>query len=179
MNIIIFGKMGAGKSTVARAIVHNFDVMFAPMHIASLGKKIHSETRLHGSETREEMQRYGQAMREIFGIDVWCDSLHRQVLATKLDTVIDDGRQVNELQYFADRGYVTIGVDAIDEVRRNRIVARTGKKPSIEEMNHDTENQAGVCVRCCDYKIRNDGTLDELQLQINDLCDRLLDIPQD
>ena len=139
MNIVIFGQMGAGKSTVANYLRDTYG--YSKL---SFGSKIHSETKLHGSETRTEMQQYGQMMRKIFGINVWTDYVYKQSLGIN-KVCVDDGRQLNEFDYFTDLGYLTVGVIADDNKRIERLKNRVGYVIDPTTFNHETELQARTC----------------------------------
>lgn len=157
-NIIIFGPMGAGKGTVADILIHDYGYVKG-----SLGKKIHDEAALHGNESREEMQEYGQAMRKIFGENVWNDYLFNQMhnapgqymAAGRI--VIDDGRQLNEYAYWKARGFLTVGVTAEEHLRAERLEKRNRKPTPPERFYHETEIQALKCFDKCDYKFYNNG----------------------
>lgn len=158
MNIIIFGQAGAGKTTTAEILrdIYNYAIF-------SLGRKIHAECKLHGQHKREEMQEYGQMMRKIFGKDVWNDWLYKtlqthgksDVLADG-KVVIDDGRQLNEFDYWKEKGFITIGITAPYELRKERILQRSGYVLTESQANHDTEIQALECANKCDIQICND-----------------------
>lgn len=139
MNIVIFGQMGAGKSTVANYLRDTYGYTKL-----SFGSKIHSECKLHGIESRTEMQQYGQSMRHIFGINVWTDYVHKQSLS-KDKVCVDDGRQLNEFDYFTDLGYLTVGVIADDDKRIERLKKRVNYVIDPATFNHETEIQASIC----------------------------------
>lgn len=161
MNIIIFGEMGSGKSTVAKYIKDKFDYK-----IFSLGSKIHSECKLHGKETRQEMQKYGQMMRQIFGENVWCDYLvESSCFEPKI--VIDDARQLNEYDYFSAKGYLPIAVITDNDIRLERLSKRVNYQIDPATFNHDTEVQVRECVKKCDIKLYNNGTKEQLHKQID------------
>lgn len=158
-NIIIFGQMGAGKSTLAKLLQSNYGY-----EVLHLGEKIHSECRLHGSETREEMQQYGQAMRNIFGQDVWCNYLMQKIETeyAGVPVVIDDGRQINELVYFKSMGFITLGIKTNFNIRYDRLSKRVSYKINEDSFYHETEVQAGLSYEVCKYQINNNGSLDDL-----------------
>lgn len=163
MNIILFGTMGVGKTTVAKILEKQFEYFRL-----SLGKKIHQECKMHGSETREEMQKYARYMREVFGQDVWNDYLYNHYIEGLKNTkiVIDDGRQPDEMLYWRQKGFICIGVTAKEKLRIERIEKRSGYIPTRKQLNHTTEIMTKNCVSQCKYIIHNDDTLDELDKQV-------------
>lgn len=168
MDIIIFGLMGSGKTTIANYLVNKYDYFKC-----ALGEKIHSECRLHGGETRQEMQDYGQAMREIFGENIWCDYLYNRY-GDKEKIVIEDARQVNEFYYFLSKGYLPIGVITATNLRLERLQKRVSYVIDPETFNHETEIQARKCVDMCDIKIYNNSTSEDLYKEIENKLSRYL-----
>ena len=148
-NIILFGEMGSGKSTVAKYLCEQYGYTKL-----SLGEKIHSECRLHGNETREEMQNYGQMMRKIFGENVWCDYLISRSNGINR-IVIDDARQINEYDYFTEKGYLPIAVIADEKLRLERLQKRVDYKINPDNCKHETEVQAMQCANKCKIKLFN------------------------
>ena len=151
MNIIIFGEMGAGKSTVANYLRDNY--WYTKL---SFGSKIHSECELYGKHDRYHLQKYGQMMREIFGINVWTDYVYKQSLEHEL-IVIDDARQINEYDYYVKLGYLPIGVIADDNKRIERLKQRVNYVIDPNTFNHETEVQARACINKCKIKIYNNS----------------------
>lgn len=147
-NIVIFGQMGSGKTTVANYLCNTYGYSKF-----SFGSKIHAECRLHGSETRTEMQQYGQEMRRIFGIDIWCDYVYKQSIGYQV--CIDDGRQLNEFDYYTDLGFLTVGVIADEDKRIERLKKRVDYVIDPDTFNHETEIQARICANKCKIKIYN------------------------
>jgi dephospho-CoA kinase len=168
INIILFGNMGSGKTTVANYLCDNY--RFTKF---SLGKKIHEESKLHGNETREEMQNYGQMMREIFGINVWCDYVFNQSKSI-YKTILDDGRQVNEFFYFLEKGYLPVGIVADINIRLERLKKRVDYEIDSKTFNHDTEIQASQCIERCDIKIYNNGSYTDLVHEIENKLGKYL-----
>lgn len=160
--------MGAGKSTVANYLVSKNEYFKC-----ALGEKIHSECRLHGNETREEMQQYGQAMRKIFSENIWCDYLYNRY-GNKEKLVIEDARQVNEFYYFLKKGYLPIAIIADDNLRLKRLQKRVNYIIDPETFNHETEVQARKCVDMCDIKIYNNSTNEDLYEEIENKLGRYI-----
>lgn len=67
-------------------------------------------------------------------------------LAERIDRVgevelslIDDVRSPEAFEFFAERGYVTVRIDADEKIRRERMLARDGYLPSEETFRHPSE----------------------------------------
>lgn len=160
LNIIIFGQMGSGKTSVANYLSKTYG-----FNKYSLGTKIHEECKLHKRDEREAYQKYGQMMREIFGIDVWTDYLYDQV-KNKNKICIDDGRQLNEYSYFTDKNYLPIGIITDQEKRLERLMKRVNYEIDPATFYHETELQAQKCVDKCDIKIYNNSDYASLIYEI-------------
>ena len=155
--------MGSGKSTIANYLCDTYGYSkFA------LGEKIHRECRIHGSETRNEMQHYGQMMRKIFGINVWCDYIYEQTIGVN-KSVIEDGRQLNEYDYYVKLGYLPVGVITDKNKRIKRLKKRVDYVINPNTFNHETETQAICCVNKCKIKIYNNSD------NVNDLFKEIKD----
>jgi len=151
VDIIIFGQMGAGKSTVANYLRDNYG--YSKL---SLGAKIHSECELYKMHDRNHMQKYGQMMREVFHQNIWCDYVKHQSINTD-KVIIDDARQINEYNYFTDLGYLPIAVVADDNKRIERLNKRVNYAVDPNTFNHETEVQARACINKCEIKIYNNS----------------------
>jgi len=160
MNFIIFGEMGAGKSTVTKYLVNKFGFFNC-----ALGEKIHSECKLHGRETREEMQEYGEAMRRIFGENIWSDYLYNRY-GDRKNIVIEDGREINEFHYFSTKGFLPIAIITSDDIRLERLQNRVDYIINPETFNHVTEVRVRKCVNMCSIKIYNNLDNEELYKEI-------------
>ena len=160
--------MGSGKTTVANYLCDNYGYTKF-----SLGSKIHSESKLHGNETRQEMQNYGQAMREIFGINVWCDYVYKQSQGIN-KIILDDGRQENEFFYFLEKGYLPVGIVADENIRLERLKKRVNYEIDPKTFQHDTEIQVLKCINRCDIKIYNNGSYEELVQEIENKLGKYL-----
>jgi dephospho-CoA kinase len=174
MNLIIFGTMGAGKDTVAKlyeAIAGG--VLWHEIYRGKLGGNIRAEVDTVADSTvnkRELYQKYGEAMRDIFGKDHWnkqvADEFQgMQIISANegrdISFVIADGRQMHELEYWRERGFVTVGVTAPPELRIERLKARDGVDQS-EMLNHITEQRVMECFEHCNYLLDNSGSVEDL-----------------
>lgn len=143
--------MGAGKSTVANYLRDTYGYSkFA------FGSKIHSECKLHGNETRSEMQSYGQMMRKIFGKNIWCDYVYKQSQGIN-KVIIEDGRQLNEYDYYVNLGYLPVGIVTNDDIRIKRLKKRINYVFDPTTSQHETEVQARECINKCKVKVYNNS----------------------
>lgn len=123
----------------------------------------------------ELLQKFGQSLRSI-DEDVfvkptmsklWFDQQLCKGQALELPTyVFTDVRQPNEFQAVRDAGFVTVRLEASEEVRIKRMLAQ-GEKVSKEILNAPTEQFLKSFN--CDYTISNNGTREEFKKNIIEL----------
>ncbi len=76
--------------------------------------------------------------------------------APKVDfCLIDDVRKVSAFEFFALSGFHTLRIDAPEELRRERIMARDGYLPSEETFAHSSETELDKIEH--QHTISNDG----------------------
>jgi len=165
-NIIIFGPAGAGKTTVAKMIKE----MEPETVILSLGsqiKQICRDLKYDDKTNRELQQGVGQGMRGIFGDRVWCEYLHDRhramINSIASVAVIDDGRQMSELEYWVDKGFYPLGVVADADIRARRLLNRDGYDQANRFKNETEVSADMIAHRRCAATIRNERSLVELE----------------
>jgi len=172
-NYIIFGCMGAGKSTLAEIIVKLTAEQGNQASIVSLGediKKVVKEHNYNNVDFRYCCQQVGQNFRDIFGEDIWNERAYKKILKQMKDTgsqifIIDDGRQPNEFEYWHKKQFVTVGIFAHEHTRDKRLTVRDGYSQK-EYFNFENEQTAKhIAYNCCQIQIENNGTLEELEMQ--------------
>ena len=118
---------------------------------------------------RDAMILFGQACRQIDPL-VWVKELHRTSRICEkngiANFVITDVRQQNEVDYCKANGYILVKVEAstVNQVTRASVFG--------EEL--DTNNELDILAvnfTDYDYKIVNDGTLEELYSQVDKLIE--------
>lgn len=183
MNIIIFGEIGAGKDAVAEILKEIF-----PGKIVKLGRKIRGDVDeihniLSGDKNKRSLyQEYGQGMREIFGKDIWNLILYDSILSglkNEKTYIIADARQTNEFNFWTNLGFFPVAVIADKEVREERIKSRDGFD-QFSRFSHETEISARKNIAKIKQleplgkgiTIVNNGTIDELRLQVNEAFKR-------
>lgn len=181
MNIIIFGTAGSGKDSVAgiieAALGHGEQSIFR----IKLGAPIRQQVDMlaaEGSDKRALYQKYGETMREIFGEDCWSIRALMEIEERSLDAeelglpehafIIADGRQMHEFRFWQERGFITLGVKALENKRAARLFARDGVD-QIDNFSHPTEIAAAECVELCDFIIHNNGEVEDLVKNVTTL----------
>jgi dephospho-CoA kinase len=176
VKIALTGKMRSGKDTVANHLYirHSFNrVAFGD----ALKKNAHATFPWVSefSKPRALYQQFGQLMRQIEP-DVWIKHAERAVKgaidfnvntgAERIGVVITDLRQPNEYEWARNNGYTIIRVTAPDEDRIARAKI-AGDDFNEADLEHETESHIdGFAV---DFTIENNGTIDELKAQIDEV----------
>ncbi len=162
----ITGHMGSGKSAAAAYIAEKYG--FIRMRISGKMREISRELELE--ITRDLLQGMGKFFRE-FDDDVWIRYLTKKIQISTDSIVVDDLRRRNEVDYLKPLGFKFIRIESSSKKRKTRIETRTNKKISDHDWkrwsNHLTETQ--VINLPVDYIIKNDGTMKELEDQIDNL----------
>ena len=165
--IIVFsGKQFSGKDTVAKIILERFP-SFKRIGIADAIKMRYSEKTglsLVEIETNKSIYRqdlinlgdWGRAQSP----DYWLNS----IIAYEGDTVVTDIRMKHELDKFRSNGAFTVRVEASEEARSKRGV--------LSSKNDTTETQLDS-VEDWDYVIHNEGSYEELALEVDKLVDAI------
>lgn len=183
IRIALTGKLRTGKSTIADHLWLNYDfekisfattlrqvaeLLFGHMH------EYNNESPTGYSKPRALLQTLGQKMREI-DEDVWIRQAEQAVLWAEdsrrtAGVVIDDLRQPNEYDWARANGFIIIRVEASEELRLRR-AKQAGDSFSEEDLAHDTEQHVeGFSV---DYTIINDGDLDDLKRQVDEIMSEI------
>ena len=165
--IIVFsGKQFSGKDTVAKIILERFP-SFKRIGIADAIKMRYSEkTGLSLTEIETNKSVYRQDLIDLGdwgraqSPDYWLNS----IIAYEGDTVVTDIRMKHELDKFRSNGAFAVRVEASEEARSKRGV--------LSSKNDTTETQLD-CVDDWDYVIHNEGSYDDLVLEVENLIDAI------
>jgi dephospho-CoA kinase len=111
---------------------------------------------------REILQYLGTSLRAFYD-SVWIDCTFRYIewveglMLPPYRSVIADCRRKPELVALQNKGYLTIFVDAPEEVRYERLKARDGidRKEFYETSQHVAESEIGSLKRLCDFVVDN------------------------
>jgi dephospho-CoA kinase len=180
VKIALTGKLRAGKDEVAQHLYirYGFDrVAFGD----ALKRNAHAVFPWisDGTKPRALYRQFGQLMREI-DEDVWIDHAGRAVKgaidfrvgmgAERIGIVVTDLRQPNEFKWAKANGFTVIRVTAPDEVRIARAIS-AGDSFSVHDLAHETE--LAIDGFEVDHEVHNDGTVDELKAQIDDILTQI------
>jgi len=177
----VTGSMGAGKGELIKLLInlYNFDYY-------SLSDVIRDEMRKLGIEiTRENMQLFANNLRKERGSDVLAQIVSKKIVR---NTVVDSIRNPSEVHYFKKnlKNFFLIGVMADQQKRFERIKQRNRENDPVtfDEFIQIDNKDLGVnepdygqgvskCLQLADFKIWNNGTLEELKKSTINLLQRL------
>ena len=125
--------------------------------------------------TRDNLIRKGNHMREARGADVLARLVMKDI---KGKTVVDSIRNPEEVEYLRQRGdFILLAIDAPVEIRFERAKKR-GREESASTLQEfiakEAEEMTGLrtgqqlsnCIQMADFKIDNDGTLEDLHKKL-------------
>jgi len=140
--------------------------------------------RIEVPTSRENLQKLSTILRENFGEDLLARVIAKD--ASKLDTdvvVIDGVRRLGDIKHLRELpNFFLVGVVADPKIRYERLIMRNenegDNKKTFEEFLKDQESEADreipEVLSVAKKIINNDGLLDELYRQIDDIMSDLL-----
>lgn len=181
-NIAVIAEAGAGKDVVAEYLIEKYGYS---RYAFADNVKLVAETwfpELYGNgkeKPRWLLQTIGTMFREIDEY-VWINAMLEDIANSKAyrernkyskeHITITDCRMPNEYEVLKEKGYTFLRVVTDEDIRLKRLKDR-GDSFKEEDLEHHTESFYNSFH--CDYVIDNNGTLDELHKQIDNLMMRL------
>lgn len=186
LKIGITGKMRSGKDQVAELIQSQLENNGDSVRVIGFAEGIkdllsyYTPKIFKEGKPRYAYQRVGQVMREVYE-DVWVDRVIDRIKILvredpNVNIIVKDVRQPNEFAALKKMGYTIIKVEADTSVRVARSLS-SNDSFDISHLYHETE--LAVDTIKADYVIENNGTLDELMQETEDLILKLTDITTD
>jgi len=183
MLIGVVGLNGSGKDTVAEYLVANHGFTHK-----DLGQEIREKLKEQGKNhlDRNEMMALGNEMRRKHGFNYWCKKAIESVKSKNI--VITSIRNPSEAEEIESRNGTIIEVFADPKLRFDRSTARTkaglhGDSESFEHFNtmqnkelkndDPSKQQIIKCIEMADYRIDNNGSLDNLHKQIETVISKI------
>lgn len=167
MRIVLLGKAGAGKDTVADYLVRHYGFRkyaFADS-LKAVARQLWPE-RFEDCKPRKLLQDIGAKMREIDAA-VWINCVFRRIAAEQPGrVVISDCRYPNEYYACVDRYFIPVVVWCRDDIRHRRLFLRDHRALTDDEASHASEQMEppnGAWV------LDNNGTFDDLYRQIDEM----------
>lgn len=172
--IAFAGKMRSGKDTAADIILKKYPYYNTLAFADGIKKVIElcfPEELKEGKKPREFYQFIGQQLRSL-NPQVWVNFTNRELQKLKYSSnvLITDCRQLNEVQFLKENGFLIIKVEADDNKRLQRI-KDSNEDITIEQFYHSTETTVDLIKP--NFLITNNGTLDELREKVEKLLQDL------
>jgi dephospho-CoA kinase len=133
---------------------------------------------------RESLINKGNELRAEYGPSALIDLLYKEAQKTNQNCIIESIRTVGEIDSLKNKGkFLLLAVDAESKIRYGRVVIRGSDTDKISfkdfvrqekmEMENKDVNKQNVaeCIKRADYKLDNNGNLEELERKINDIFD--------
>jgi len=178
----ITGTLGAGKGTIVQYLVDQKKFT----HFSVRGYLL-KEIRIRGiAENRDNMVSVANELRKKHGSSFIVEQLYLEAKQSGENTIIESIRNTGEIEGLKKLGtFILLAVDASPEIRFKRIVERQSETDKIlfdefianekREMQSSDPNAQNIsaCMNKADFHLSNDGTLDELHLQIDQVIQQL------
>ena len=179
----ITGTLGAGKGTLVEYLVREKGFEHYSVR-AFLLRKIKE---LGLPENRDSMFSLANELRSIHGASYVVDRLYIQAAEQGRNGVIESIRTTGEVDSLRSKGnFILLAIDADPEIRYRRIVLRQSETDRVsretfienEEREMDTmdpgKQNLRRCIAMADYILSNDGSKEELFLQLEEILDKVL-----
>ena len=184
MKIALTGRMRVGKDALAEYAIEKYGFTrfaFGDGIKESCFKMF--PDKMKKGKNRSILQKFGQLMRYEFDENVWINYCFNQINAdakkrkeskfSTLNAIITDLRQPNEYQKCKEEGFVIIKVHTDDDIRLERMNAK-GDNFTMDDLQHDTESHIDGFY--ADYIIYNNGTIEEMIGQFNEIMSELANV---
>ncbi|MDO8593480.1 MAG: AAA family ATPase [bacterium] len=180
MIIGITGTNGSGKGTVVGYLVTK-----GFKHYSARAFIVAEIQRRGLSVDRTSMREVANDLRKTQRPTIIAEALYEQAMASGGNAVIESIREIASAEFLKKHGGVLIAVDADRNIRYERIVARSSETDKVDfdtwvkEEEREWGNASawdmdvvGV-MKLADFTLHNDGTLDELHAQIDEVLKKI------
>lgn len=181
MIIGLTGTLGAGKGTVAEFLKQKGFRHFSARDF------IIKEVNERGLEVnRDNIVLVANQLREMNSPSYIVEKLYQEAKKENTDCIIESLRTVGEINSLKNKGeFKLIAIDANQGIRYMRIQNRNSEtdKISFEKFKQDEEKEMfstdpnkqnlSECIKLADYKIENNGSLDELHSRLEEISSKI------
>lgn len=178
--IAITGEMASGKDTLAKYLVEKYHAK--AFHFSDSMRDVLD--RLHLDETREHLSKLSHTLRQAFGEDVFSKAIETEVLRERQGIIIIDGvRRSSDIEFARKQpDFTLIYVEADIQKRYDRIKNREQNaddtEKTFQEFLHDHTLETEVTIPLlrteADHIVNNDGALEDLYRQADDIMSHIL-----
>ncbi len=180
IKVVLFGHSGSGKSTTAALLRGSFEERGQSVAVLKLAKPLYDLQkefyRLVGKELDPDeqdqilLESIASHLRRISPTSL-VDDFSRRLALTTADVVINDDLRDPYVDYPALKqlGFRFVRVQSIEGLRRARLAQRS----DLTVVFH-SQSSAQIDLIQPDFKLDNNGDMDELRRKIADLADQLI-----
>lgn len=175
----VAGEIASGKDTVGKYIAEKYQAL--PLRFSQLLRDILDRMGL--AQNRENMAKLSLHLRKGFGEDILSKGILAEAERSEKELVVVDGirRLPDMIQMELNDHFYFVYVEASSETRYERLTKRRQnaddehKTPVQFEKDAllETESQIRDLKSRADFVINNDGTLEELQQQIDEIVAKI------
>jgi dephospho-CoA kinase len=169
------GPIASGKGTVCKYLKdqHGAEILRFSTMLRDVLDRFYIE------QSRENMQAVSSVLRQTFGDDLMAKTIANDVQAAKTEIVGVDGvRRSPDIKFLREiPGFYLVAINADMKIRFERITRRgenaDDNQKTFEQFAADNEKEAEQQIKevakLADFQINNDGTIENLYLQIEEI----------
>ena len=168
-SFVIFGLRASGKDTLTEMLIRK-----TGFKQLALSKYVHNACHAFGIDnpTKADLVFIGTEIgRKLIDNEIWLKMAKKEVITSPDQFIVSDARFHNEYELFVGLGFFPIWVDTEKETCIARAIARDGSI-DLDILDHPSENNYKEFVG---WRIDNNGTVEDLEKQVDELLDLLKD----